>query len=88
MHGRAQRDDFVGIQIGVRLAVEQIFHERANLRDARRAADQHDFVNLLGLEAGVFQSLLAGTDGAVDDRLDQLLELLARDLAPVAFAAG
>ena len=68
--------------------LEQILHQRAHFRDARRTADQHDFVNLLGLEVRIFQSLLAGADGAIDDGLDQLLELLARDFAPVAFAAG
>ena len=60
----------------------------ANLRNARRAADQHDFVNLFGLETGVFQRLLAGRDRALDDRLDQLLEAFARDLALIALSAG
>ena len=40
------------------------------------------------LQAGVFQRLLAGSDGAIDDRLDQLLELLARNLALIALATG
>jgi hypothetical protein len=67
---------------------KEIFHQSANFGNARGSADQHDFVNLFGLEAGVFQGLLAGADGAVDDRLNELLELLARDLAQIALAAG
>ena len=41
-----------------------------------------------GGEAGILHRLLAGADGAVDDGLNQLLELLARDLALVPLAAG
>ena len=44
---------------GVR--AEEFLHQCADLRNARRSADQHDFVDLLGLEAGIFQGLLAGT---------------------------
>ena len=72
----------------MRLAVEQFLHQRANLGNARRTADQYDFVDLFGLEAGIFQRLLAGADGAIDDRLNQLLELLAGDFALIALAAG
>ena len=60
----------------MRRALEQLFHQLADSRNARGAAHQHDFVDLLRLEAGIFQRLLHRADGAVDDRLDQLLELL------------
>ena len=43
---------------------------------------------MFGLEAGIFQSLLAGSDRPVDDGLNKLFELLAVDLAQVALAAG
>ena len=88
LHGRAEGDDFIGIQIGVRFALEQFFDQRANFGNARGAADEHDFVDLFRLQAGIFQRLLAGADGAIDDGLNQLLELFARDLALVALAAG
>ena len=88
LHGRAQGYNFVGIQIGVRLAVEHFFHQRANFGNARGAADQHDFVDLLRFQIRILQGLLAGADSAVDDRLNQLLELLTRDLALVSIAAG
>ncbi len=86
LNGGAESDDFVGIEIGVRLAAEHFFHQRANFRDARGATDQHDFVDLLGFQVGVFHRLLAGADGAIDDGLNELLELLAGDLALVALA--
>ena len=88
LHRRAQRDHFVGIQVGVRRALELLFDQLANQRNARRAADQHGFVDLLRGEAGIFHRLPDRTDGAIDHRLDELLELLARDLALVALAAG
>src|SRR5580693_8072766 len=72
----------------MRLAAEKFLHQGANLRDACGSTDEDDLVNLFGLETGVFESLLAGADGAIDDGPDELLELLARDLAQVALAAG
>jgi hypothetical protein len=43
--------------------------QRADGGDARRAADQDDFVDLFGRDACVGQRLLAGAGGAGDDRL-------------------
>src|SRR5580700_6978790 len=68
--------------------MEKFFYKSANFRDAGGSADQDDFVNLFGLEASIFESLLAGADGAVDDGLDELFELFARDLAEIMLAAG
>ena len=79
-NGRAEGNHFIGIQ-SVWLVAEQLFHKSANFRDARGTADEDYFVNLFGLEAGIFQRLLAGADGAVDDGPDKLFELLTRDLA-------
>ncbi len=58
------------------------------LRNARRAPDQDDLVDLFGLQAGVFECLLAGTDRAINDRLDHLFEDFARNLALIFLAAG
>jgi hypothetical protein len=88
LHGRTQRYNFIWIQIRVRLAVKEFFDQSADLGNARGSADEHNFVNLLGLEACIFQSLLAGTDRAVDDGLDQLLELFTRNLSQIALATG
>ena len=69
------------------LAAKEFLHKSSNSWDARGSAHENDFVNLFGLEASVFQSLLAWANGAVDDRLNELFELLARDLAQIALAA-
>ena len=63
-------------------------HQLADLRDARRAAYQHGFVDLLWGQPGIFHRLPDRPNRAIDDRLDQLLKLRARDLALIAFAAG
>ena len=72
----------------MRFASEHLLDQRAHFRNARGTPDQHHLVDLLWLEIGVFQSLLARTNCPVNDRLDQLLILLARDLTPVAFPSG
>ena len=41
-----------------------------------------------GFRSGIFHGLLAGADGAIDDGLNQLFVLLARDLAAIVLAAG
>ena len=88
MHGCTESDYLVWIQTGVRNAAKQVLHQLPHFRNARGAAHQYHFVNLRGFEVGVFERLLAGTNRAINDRLDQLLERLLWDLALVAFPAG
>ena len=47
LHGGAERDHFVRIQLGVRLGAEQVFDRRAHQRNARRSAHHHHFVDLI-----------------------------------------
>ena len=77
-----------GFKINVRFALEQIFHQSAHFRNTRGSADEDDFVNLFGLEPSIFQRLLARPYGAVDDGLNQLLELLSSDLAQIPLSTG
>ena len=91
LHGCAEGDDLVGIEFGVRLfaalgEMEDLISEAADERNARRAADEDDFIDLLGREAGILQGLRTGADGAVEHRLDDLFELLAGDFAAVGLA--
>ena len=72
----------------MRLALEQLFHKRPHFRDAGRAANEHDFVDLFGLQGSVLHGLLAGGNGAIDDGLNQLLELFADDFSLVAATTG
>ena len=55
LDGGAQGDDFVRVQVGVRRAAEELADALANVRDARRAADEHDLVDLRGRELGVLE---------------------------------
>ena len=86
LYRRPQSDHFIGIQVRMGLAPEHFFHQRANFWNARRTTDQHDFVDLFRLEIRIFQRLLAGADGAVDDGVNELLKLRPRNLALVALA--
>ena len=68
--------------------VEEVVDEGADGGDAGGAADEDDFVDLRGVEAGVLEGLAAGGGGAGDDGGGELVELLAGDLAEVVLAAG
>ena len=66
LHGCAKGDHFVGIELGVRLfaaraEVEEIVDQRAHRGDARGAADENHFIDLLGRDACVREGLLAGS---------------------------
>ena len=50
-------------------------HQRLNARNARRATDQHDFVDVRRLELGVVQRLHHRLATALDQAVDQFLEL-------------
>ncbi len=59
-----------------------------HLRDARRAADQHDLVDLRRVDAGVGERLLGRADRLLQQVLDELLELRARQLHLQVLRAG
>ena len=93
LHRRTQRDNFIGIQLDVRLLaarreMEEIVDQLAHRGNARRAANQHDFINLLGRDAGISSACLHGPTVRLEHRLDQLLEHFARNLALIAIAVG
>ncbi len=68
-----------GIDALVGLLAEELLHDLLHLRHARRAADQNDLVDLLGIEAGVLERLLHRRDGPLDQIVHELLELGARE---------
>ena len=76
----AERDDFIGVQLGVWLAAEKFLHSAPNERRARGATDEHDFVHVRGLKPRVGKRLLDRAHGAVNDRADERLERAAREL--------
>ena len=80
LNGRADGDYFVGIHALVAFASEELFHERLDAGHAGLSADQHDFVDLAGVDARVLHALLARTDRALDDLFDHAFELRAGHL--------
>ena len=76
---RADRHDFVRVHRAVRLLAEVVLHDFLDLRNARRAADENDLVDVLRLEAGVLERLLHRLERALDQVVHELLELGARE---------
>src|ERR1700730_10050972 len=58
-----------------------------NLWNARRPTNQHDLIDLFRPQPSIFQSLLARTNGSINDWLDHLLEHFERNLALIFFPA-
>ena len=81
LHGRADGDDFIRIDAAMRLPAEELLDDLLNLGHAGLAADEHDFVDLAGLDAGIGDGLLAGLERAHEEVVDHLLELGAGELA-------
>jgi hypothetical protein len=87
---RANGDHFIRVDSLVRLLAEQFLDHLLHARHARGAADEHHLVDVLRLQAGIGQRLRHGTDRALHQRLDQLLQrrprpsFIVRCLGPVA----
>ena len=71
LHSGAERDHFVRIQIAVGRPAEQLADQPPDQRNARRAADQHDFVDLRRLQPRIGERLAARLERALDDRPNQ-----------------
>src|SRR5690348_1719108 len=67
LNRRTDSHDFVRVDALVGLfTAEEIAHELLDLGDARRAAHQDNFLDVAGRQLGVFQSLLYGLHGAIE----------------------
>jgi hypothetical protein len=64
----------------VRLFLEELLDDGVNARDARRATDQDDLVNLRRIDTGIGQCLLRRPDRLLQQVLDEGLELGPRQL--------
>ncbi len=80
LDGRADGDDFVRVDALVRLLAEELLHELLDLRHARRAADEHDLVDVRRLQPGIGKRLPDRRHRALQQVVDELLELRARQL--------
>src|SRR3569833_4586496 len=68
--------------------MEQVVDESADGWNAGGFTDEDDFINLLGRDAGGGEGLLAGARGAVENRLNELLEDVAGNLTLITVAVG
>ena len=59
-------------------ASKQLLHDRLNARHARLSTNQHDFINLAGVNAGIFHALLRRSNRALKNVFDHRLELRPR----------
>ena len=84
----ADGDYFVRVHAAMRLLAEEGLHDLLNFGHARLAADEDDFVDVLGGYARVGHGLLAGLEGTLDQVADQLLELGAGELADQVLGSG
>ncbi len=71
----ADRHHFVRIDTLVAFASKKLFHQRLDARHAGLSADEHDFVDLAGVDARVFHALLARSDRALNDVFNHAFEL-------------
>lgn len=74
MGGGAKGDHVVGVEFGVGFAAKGGFDLGAYEGHAGGAADEHDFVEVAGLEVRVGQGAAAVVEGLVDQRCDQRFE--------------
>src|SRR6266540_2044673 len=84
----ADRDDLVRVHRAVRVLPEELLHRLDDPRHAGLAADEDDLVDLRRLELRVREALAGRLDRALDEILDELLELRARELDREVLGAG
>src|SRR6266542_423650 len=84
----ADRDDLVRVHRAVRVLPEELLHRLDDPRHAGLAADEDDLVDLRRLELRVGEALAGRLDRTLDELLDELLELRARELDREVLRAG
>ena len=80
LDSRADRNHFVRIDAFVRVLAEELADELLHFRHPRRSADQHDLVDLAGIDARVGQRLPHRRHRALEQVVDELLEARPRQL--------
>ena len=80
LDGGADGDDLVRVNALVWVFAKDLFDDLLHLGNPGRAADQHDFVDVAGLELRVFHGLENGAADALDQAVDQLFEIGSRDI--------
>ncbi len=73
LNGCTERDDLVRVNALARLALEEGADLLLDLRHAGHAADQHDVLDLVLLEARFVEGHLANLGGAIDQITGEVL---------------
>ena len=81
LDGCTNRNDFVRVDALMRFFLGDGAHQFLHHGHAGRAADQHDFIDLRSVQAGVFQRGVEGAAQPLYQFFGQLLELGARQFA-------
>ena len=75
LNGRANGDDFIGVDVARGFLAEELANRFHHFRHARHAADKDHLIHLIGGKAGILQRLAAGFHGAADQIIHQSFQL-------------
>ena len=78
LHRRADGDDFIGIDVPVRLFSEYVLHRLDDARHARLPADEDHFVDLIRPQARRFERVVDRIDRLLNEVLDHALEFVTK----------
>ena len=80
LNGGSNGSRLIRVNTLARLPSEDILYGLADLRRTSHTTDQDDFINFMGLHAGIIKCLLAGLDSALDEFVDKALEVGSAEL--------
>lgn len=75
LDGGTDGDGFVGVDATEGFLAEEVLDGFDDLGHAGHTTDHDDFVEVLVFDAGVLHALLAGSDGALDESVNETFEL-------------
>ena len=81
LDGCADRDDFVGVDVGIDGDIEVLLNAFANEWHARHTADEDDLCDIFSGELCVVEGLLSDWDSFFDDIACEVFEFGSRDSA-------
>src|SRR5882724_6591178 len=84
----ADGDDFIRVDTLMRGLIDERVGGLDHAGHAGHAADEHEFIDLIGRDASVFQTGLNGPDGALEQIITKLLHFGASELHADVFGAA
>ena len=83
LDGRAERDDFVRVQLAMGLFPKECLDLSADQWHTSQAADEDHLIDVVRGEAGVFQGETAGPERALHQFHGEGFELIAREISRI-----